>query len=72
MTSANFVYYLIDQTMKAHAIERAKTLAREHTTVNGVNTVNMVNGTVNIGDFNAKNARSTHQDADESTLGLRG
>ena len=43
-----------------------------HTTVNGVNTVNMVNGTVNIGDFNAKNARSTHQDADESTLGLRG
>ena len=43
-----------------------------HTTVNGVNTVNMVNGMVNIGDFNAKNARSTHQDADESTLGLRG
>ena len=27
-----------------------------HTTVNGVNTVNMVNGTVNIGDFNTKDS----------------
>ena len=27
-----------------------------HTTVGGVNTVNMVNGTVNIGDFNAKDS----------------
>ena len=30
-----------------------------HTTVNGVNTANMVNGTVNIGDFNTKDSTNT-------------
>ena len=52
-----------------HALDLAR---RAVARLNRVKPVNMVNGTVNIGDFNAKNARSTHQDADESTLGLRG